>query len=377
MDIALLGISVKGLASSLFSFVLAQYESGVEAVVRDVIGKTISATTSTGLDGTSWFSGVAGAMFPIEELVVAPLLFAATIGAVLRQDMRRLARAWLVCLPLSMIAGFAVVKLAALGVSVTDALSSAIQAQVSPDLGSVFYKALVVGMLATVANGLLGVFLCTFFLFGALAIWMELAVRSACIELAVFFMPLAFAGLVWPATAHWAKRMVEVLASLLLAKPVIVGSLCLGARALGSLAGLSAAVEGATILLLATFAPMAVLKLVPMVETSAIGHLQGLSVGPLKARDNALRAVAYGSSLAAPAAVGEAATAGAATGAGGAPASGLGSALGGGVAHLLSQVGGRASRPEDDWDDGDPLGPARFPSGPGSGDGGANGAGRG
>ena len=42
-------------------------------------------------------------------------------------------------------------------------------------------------------------------------------------------MPLALAGLVWPATAHWAKRLIEVLVALLLMKPVIVGALCLGA----------------------------------------------------------------------------------------------------------------------------------------------------
>jgi hypothetical protein len=123
---------------------------------------------------------------------------------------------------------------------------------------------------------------------GGLLIWLELALRSAAIELAVFFMPLALSGLVWPATAHWAKRLAEVLGALLLAKPVVVGALCLGANALTSAeAGASSVVTGSAILLLAAFAPVALLKLVPIAEVSAIGHLQDVSRQPLRAAERA------------------------------------------------------------------------------------------
>jgi hypothetical protein len=124
---------------------------------------------------------------------------------------------------------------------------------------------------------------------GGLLIWLELALRSAAIELAVFFMPLALAGLVWPATAHWAKRLAEVLGALLLAKPVVVGALCLGANALTSAkAGASSVVTGSAILLLAAFAPVALLKLVPIAEASAIGHLQDVSRQPFRAAERAV-----------------------------------------------------------------------------------------
>jgi hypothetical protein len=361
MYVALFGLSVQGIARSLFNFGLSEMESGVEEVVRDVLGKALAGTTSTGLQGQSWFSGVEGAMLPIQELVVAPLLFAATIGAVLRQDMRRLARAWLVNLPLSLIGGFAAVRLVGLGLGVTDALSTAIEYQVSPGLGSLFLKALVVGLAASLSSGLMGLFLCCAFLTGALCIWLELAVRSASIELAVFFMPLAFAGLVWPATAHWARRMVEILAAVLLAKPVIVGALCLGARALNAMSGASAAVEGATILLLAAFSPVAVLKLVPAVEASALANLHGLSHSVAGGAQRALRGGQRGVSVAASAAAVGAPTVAGAAGAAGGGAAGPGGPVGG-VAHLLGALRNRS------WGDGgeatDPLGPARFPPGP-------------
>ena len=34
-------------------------------------------------------------------------------------------------------------------------------------------------------------------------VWLELVVRAAAIYVAVFFMPLALAGYVWPATRRW------------------------------------------------------------------------------------------------------------------------------------------------------------------------------
>ena len=56
--------------------------------------------------------------------------------------------------------------------------------------------------------------------------------RAAAIYVAVFFMPLALACYVWPATTAIAKRTVELLAALILSKFVIVATLTLGVAAL-------------------------------------------------------------------------------------------------------------------------------------------------
>ncbi|HXW81065.1 MAG TPA: hypothetical protein VEJ84_16300 [Acidimicrobiales bacterium] len=288
------GLPISIGANAFFSALLHWEAIGAQSVVTDVVGKVITGTTNVDLGKTSWFSSVTHQMFPVEELIVAPLLFAATIGAIFRQDMRRLARAWGVCLPISMIAGYAVIQLTATGLTITDAISSAIQYQVMPGLGAVLVNAINLGIAASLTDGMLSAIISLLIVAGCLAIWLELLLRAAAIELAVFFMPLALAGLVWPATAHWAKRLAHVLTALLLTKPVIVGALCLGAGAVEDVNDPSAAVGGLAILLIAAFAPFALFKLVPMVEVAAIAHLEGLSRRPFRAMEQSVQRVMSG-----------------------------------------------------------------------------------
>ena len=100
----------------------------------------------------------------------------------------------------------------------------------------------------------------------AFVLWLELAVRSAAIAAASLFLPLALVGLAWPATSHWARRLGETLAALVLSKLVIAAVLALAAGLLVSSSGVAGVVEGVALLAVAAFAPFALLKLVPVVE---------------------------------------------------------------------------------------------------------------
>ena len=117
----------------------------------------------------------------------------------------------------------------------------------------------------------------------AFVLWLELAVRSAAIAAAALFLPLALAGFAWPATAHWARRLGETLAALVLSKLVIAAVLALAAGLLGSSSGLAGVVEGIALLAVAAFAPFALLKLVPAIEAGAAAHLEGLGRRPVHA----------------------------------------------------------------------------------------------
>src|SRR6185312_15684903 len=117
----------------------------------------------------------------------------------------------------------------------------------------------------------------------AFVLWMELLIRAAAVYVAVLFLPLALATLVWPAVAHWCRRLVETLAALILSKFVIVATLSLAAGAVASGAsgspgsgGFNAVLAGGALLVLATFVPFAILRLIPAVEAGAVGHLEGL-----------------------------------------------------------------------------------------------------
>jgi hypothetical protein len=127
---------------------------------------------------------------------------------------------------------------------------------------------------------------------GTVLVWLELVVRAAAVYVAMFFMPLALVGYIWPATAGMAKRGIEILVALILSKFVIVATLTLGLAALAPGSPADAAIAGAAILLIAGFAPFCLLRLAPIVETAAIGHLEGLSRRPLRAASRGATAMA-------------------------------------------------------------------------------------
>ena len=114
---------------------------------------------------------------------------------------------------------------------------------------------------------------------GALVLWLELAVRSALLVVAVAFVPLGLAGLLWPATASWLRRLAEVITAIAVSKLVIVVVLVLGAAALTSSpvslstpgADVDAMVSGIAFLAIATLGLPMALRLVPMATEAAIG----------------------------------------------------------------------------------------------------------
>lgn len=356
----------KAVADAFFNEMGKVVESAVGSFVNDVLGSVVRSTTSvSAAEGNTWFAGVAKLMLPIVQFVVAPLLMAATLAAVLRQDARRLGRAWGVGLPICALGGYAAVKLADVGLLATDGLSKAMVKDIAPNMKSDFVHALSLGLTSGLA-GVVGAVLSVVVLAGGLLIWLELAVRALAVEISVFFMPLALAGVVWPATAHWAKRLVEVLVALLLAKPVVAGALCLGTATLSSSRGsLGSVVSGAAILLLAGFAPLVLFKMAPLVEAQSLAHLQDLSRQPVRAVERAVERVL-------------AVTTGA--GATAAMAAGAGEDMSLAGALLVQASGGAAGgggAGADGAGEGHPLGPARPPGAGGPGERGGAGAGGG
>jgi hypothetical protein len=239
----------------------------------------VSQTTSPDF-GVDWFRREAAAMGTVVVLVVLPILMVATLGAVLRQDIRRLGRIWGVGLPLAVLAGAAAPQLAGLGLSATDELCTAVAGYDFQELAKQF-GAVMAGTITNSDPIFVQMLLAGLTIVGTVLVWLELTVRSAAVYVAVFFMPLALAGYVWPATVHVAKRTVEILVALILSKFVIVASLTLGLAALQG-GGVDEVMSGAAILLMAGFAPFALLRLVPVVEAAALAHLEGMSRRPFR-----------------------------------------------------------------------------------------------
>jgi hypothetical protein len=280
--------AASGVADSVLGALGRWVADGAAWVATHVIAE-LEAPTVPKL-GKRWFADEVGAMTRIAVLVMAPMLGAATLGAVVRQDMRRLTRIYAVGLPVAVLAEVVVIAMAQLALKVVQALCDLIApgkgsyAQYA-DIGSstafhgapVFVQFLLGGVVAL----------------AAIVLWLELVLRASVLYILVFFLPLALAAFIWPATSHVTKRFIEVIVAVIGSKFVIVATLTLGAAALGPKAeGADTTITGVGILLLAAFAPFAVLRLVPIVEAAAVTHLEGMSRRP------AQQAVAGGAAVA-------------------------------------------------------------------------------
>jgi hypothetical protein len=186
----------------------------------------------------------------------------------------------LVQLPLALLLGVVAVQLVSLCLSATDELCTVVAGGSGSDVKSLLAgitKGLVLAVgdptIATFVLLLVGLLVAV----AAFVLWLELLVRAAAVYVAVLFLPLVLAALVWPAVSQWCRRLVETLAALILSKFVIVATLSLAAGAVGSgSSNVASILGGGALLVLATFVPFSILRLIPVVEAGAIGHLDGV-----------------------------------------------------------------------------------------------------
>ncbi len=276
-------------ASSGFESVLSGISqwvaSGAEWLLSQ-IGQVLSATTTVDL-GASWFQTHYGQMTALAGVVILPMLLASTLQAIVRQNPGQLIRTFLLQLPLALLLAVVAVQIVILSLSATDAMSDAVAGGTSADVGSLL-NGMTSGLVDSAADPSIASFVLLLvgllIAMGAFVLWLELLIRAAAVYVAVLFLPLALATLVWPAVSHWCRRLVETLAALILSKFVIVATLSLAAGAVSSGtagtgdhgAGFSSVLAGGALLLMATFVPFAILRMIPAVEAGAVAHLDGL-----------------------------------------------------------------------------------------------------
>ncbi len=286
---------------------LSQWVASGAQWLLSQIGNVLVSTTSIDL-GADWFLKHYEVMTALAGVVVLPLLLVSTLQAIYRQNAGQLVRSFFVQLPLALLLGVVAVQIVILCLSATDALCAEVAGGSGSDVHALLTgmsKGLIIAMadpgMATFVLLLVGLLVAA----AAFVLWLELLVRSAAVYVAVLFLPLAMATLVWPTVAHWCRRLVETLTALILSKFVIVATLSLAASAVGSGtagtgdagAGFASVLAGGALLVLATFVPFSILRLIPLVEAGAVGHLDGvrqraasgLTQLPMKAGSYALK----------------------------------------------------------------------------------------
>ncbi|GAC1540521.1 MAG: hypothetical protein NVS3B12_27510 [Acidimicrobiales bacterium] len=278
LDSAFGGLAGEG-AAAVFDGLARWVAQGTSSLLGPVVG-AIDHVTKPDLRA-AWFDGQYRRMGLVAGYLVLPLLVATAITAIVRQDPRSLLRAVGVQLPAAVIGMAVAVQIINLALAATDGLCEVVSGGTGADTKALFdhlHRGLDV---ASPGAGSFAVMIVSIVVaLGALLLALELIVRTAAVYVAVLFLPVAFAGLVWPSTARWGRRLAETLTVLILSKFVVVAVVAMAVAALGAgIAGegLSGLLTGASLLLLAAGAPFALLRMVPIVEAGMIGHLEGVS----------------------------------------------------------------------------------------------------
>ena len=320
---SVIGWSFDKVISGLVAWVLDGVAWAVGAIFGFISAATSPNVTSTWFVGDSSHDGPYRVMVGVAAVLLLVFVFAGIIQGVLAGDTSGMLRRVGVDLPFAIGGMVGLVVFTQTLIDLTDQLSAGILASFGDDVRHFMDNVANVGQLTGgVATALVVFLLGLGTLLAALVIFVELVIRSALIYVVVALCPLAFAALLWPVTRGVLRRILELLAALIMSKVVIALALAIGAAALGGAgsngtspsptlvapgtqAGANATATGpqpgsdaatvtaaAGVLLagLATFAvacfsPFVVLRLFPAVESAVVA--QGLRGGPLRAGQQA------------------------------------------------------------------------------------------
>jgi hypothetical protein len=230
--------------------------------VADLVTGSTSVTPAA-----SWFTGHYLLMTQIAAWLILLFLLLNAAGVVIHRDPARIGRS-VGMVAVAVFGTATAVAITSLLLQVSDQLSATVSGSTGGDLRSALQAAAntlghldsSIPPLAVALAALIGVL-------GAVAIWVELLVRSIGIYAGLLFFPLALAGLVASTRNRWVSRLTEALIVLIFSKFIIVAVLSLAAAAVNSAgAGYQGVLAGSGLLLLAAFAPWLLLRLLNVAE---------------------------------------------------------------------------------------------------------------
>ena len=295
-----------------------------------------------------WFSGTTNSPYQVAAriggLVLLGLFFVSIAHGVATGDVGGVMRRAFADLPMTVFVMLTLVTLTQAAVGLTDAMSDSVWEGMRANAVTVFDG---VGQITTTVPG--GTFLAPLVLLvlmiALLFLWFVLMLRDSLIYLVVV-LAIAFGipGMVWPTLRGMARHTIELLAALILAKPVIALALSVGVGALGGvgatgtpgdgvvengLAEFGTLVVGIITFGLAAFMPYLVYRLIPVVAAATVAA--GVASGPLRAASTGMQFQYYAQSTMSRLSSGQSPTGGTPdSGGGGDPAGSSGSTGGSG-----------------------------------------------
>lgn len=299
-----------------------------------------------------WFSGTTNSPYQVAAriggLVLLGLFFVSIAHGVATGDVGGVMRRAFADLPMTVFVMLTLVTLTQAAVGLTDAMSDSVWEGMRANAVTVFDG---VGQITTTVPG--GTFLAPLVLLvlmiALLFLWFVLMLRDSLIYLVVV-LAIAFGipGMVWPTLRGMARHTIELLAALILAKPVIALALSVGVGALGGvgatgtpgdgvlengLAEFGTLVVGIITFGLAAFMPYLVYRLIPVVAAATVAA--GVASGPLRAASTGMQFQYYAQSTMSRLSSGHGSAGGASEGGGG-EAAGAAGASGGSSGGAMS-----------------------------------------
>ena len=279
------GDAAKAVAAPIFRQATEWVAQGAGWLVGRV-GALIDTTTTPRLE-SRWFAGQYAQMALLATALALPLLFLAVIQAALARNPMLITRA-LAAVPVAFVLTGGAVALVAALLGITDWACQAISGQTGPDsreffhdVATAFSKITEDGGPTGAAPALFVALLASMFAaLAALAVWVELLIRSAGIYVCVLFFPIVLVARIWPKLEKWATRLAEALTALILSKFVIVAVLSVaGAAMAGSRAseGFNGVLAAGALLVFAAFAPLVLFRLVQFADPQV--HARAGSAG--------------------------------------------------------------------------------------------------
>ncbi|MFE7665516.1 hypothetical protein [Streptomyces celluloflavus] len=300
-------------------------EGGARKIIRDQKKSMLDDFTSDIIDGVNWISGSVGdsmkssgapdltkdwfreifaSTTTIALLCALAALLCALIYAALTRDGREIGRTLASVLLAGLSTGFIVTGVGmansfvdylcdiALGkkgwAAVTDSLravaevlnKSASKEDFDPLGVSYYMPSLIIVIIGLVMILLLGI------------IWLEMIIRRIATDVAVAFWPISAAGSIWPKAREWKNRLADTIIVVLLAKPVIIVVLMMGAGSLRNAHSAADLILACGLYALAAFAPYLVMTMIGAIgggfqpggsgagmRQAGIGGLAGMAAG--------------------------------------------------------------------------------------------------
>lgn len=298
---------------------------GLTAWVLDAVVWVVGGVFDFFLDATDpnvqadWFvsgNGPYAATATIGATLLVGFVLAGVAQGVMTGDVGGMVRRIALDLPMAVLGMVGLVAITQTLIRLTDALSGALLDNFSQDIHE-FTR--VVGTLSSLSGGQATAFV--IFLLSLVAVLSgiilvaELVVRSALIYIVVALAPLVFAAQLWPALRGISRKLLELLAALILSKLVIAVALAVAAAAMvgggsgGEVTALPApevvaedpggsVTQAVGILLAATaafgvsaFSPLLITKLMPLTEAAVVAA--GIKNGPARSGQQALSVASY------------------------------------------------------------------------------------